>query len=211
MPALTERLRGEIATTHDAIEHTPLAVAMQAGTLAPDEYRGLVRQLWHLHDGIEPACQRATRLFPALATVYDPERDRRDVLAADLVALGEPDPGRPHPDVVALCTAATSAALDTPWALAGVLYVLEGSRMGSTTLARTLAAGWGTVPAPGRGLDYHLHHLASRGSLWVSFRQALDALPLPPAWQDDVCASARHTMDHFLRLYADLRVAACAR
>ncbi|MGI4733144.1 MAG: biliverdin-producing heme oxygenase [Janthinobacterium lividum] len=73
-----------------------------------------------------------------------PARRRGAALAADLAALGEPVPAGDG-----------FAAATDPASLAGVLYVIEGSRLGGRMLVRGVAAGLPTsylapVAIPGR-------------------------------------------------------------
>jgi heme oxygenase len=113
---------------------------------------------WHaaIVPPLEDALQEAgiARLVPDWA-----ERRRTPVLMADLRALGTACP--------------PPLALEVPRqdaALIGTAYVLEGSRLGGTALART-------VPAPMRpaATAYLEHGAGSR--LWPRFVEIIDALP----------------------------------
>lgn len=85
------------------------------------------------------------------------ERRRAGLLAADLAALGEPVPA-----------AAPFAAAGDPASVAGVLYVIEGSRLGGRMLARGVAPG-----LPRAYLDPGLHS-GERQPSWPGLLAALD-------------------------------------
>lgn len=204
MSALSLRLREAVAASHDAIERTPLAVAMQAGTLTRADYARLVQQTWRLHAAVEPAIAHGAESFLPLRGLYTPDCARRDALAADLRALDASPQVPPHAGIVAIVARTQRQSWHAPWALAGLLYVLEGSRLGSTVLARTLARGWNVPAQPGVGLDYHLHGLDGRGARWVTFKRVLDALPLSPVQASDVVTTAVRSMEDLRQVYADL-------
>lgn len=87
-----------------------------------------------------------------------PNRRRRDALRADLNALRCPLPAAlPLPE----------KAINTAWCW-GALYVLEGSRLGGSLLARRLQAA-----QPGASMNY-LGHGADQG-LWPGFLHRLES------------------------------------
>lgn len=204
MTTLSLRLRAAIAASHDLIQRTPLALALQAGTLPRARYARLVEQAWRLHAAVEPACAHAAESYPPLRTLYTVERARRDALADDLRVLHASSRVAPHPAVVALVARTQRQSWDTPWALAGVLYVLEGSRLGSATIASSLARGWNVPLEGGVGLDYHLHDGDDRDAQWALFCRRLDALPVSPAQAGDVVSCARRAVEDLRRLCAEL-------
>lgn len=204
MITLSLRLRAAVAASHDSIERTPLALAMQAGTLSRLDYAPLLQQTWRLHAAVEPACEHAAECFAPLRGLLDDDWRRRHTLADDLRSLQLPTQAAPHAAVVALVARSQRESWDKPWALAGLLYVLEGSRLGSTLLAPALARGWQVPLQPGVGLDYHLHGLTERGPRWLVFRRRLDRLPLSPSQAGDVVTCAALAMDDLRRLYAAL-------
>lgn len=89
-----------------------------------------------------------------------PERRRGDLLRADLAELG-----------IAPCPAPSPASNGDPAAIAGTLYVLEGSRMGGRVLARRVGSG-----LPLRYLNAH-----QRPDTWRKLLSRLDFLLDDPA------------------------------
>lgn len=202
---LADRLRAALAPAHDVVERTPFAVAMAGGRLSRAEYATGLGPLARLHAALEAALS-PNRDSPVVAAVYDPARMARSpLLAADLAVLGEPA-AVPAADAVIdeLARRLGEWGRATPWALVGPLYVVEGSRMGSMLLARSLSAGFGVKPEPGVGLDYHVAGMATRPADWQRFKAAVNALPLTPAEADDVVAAATATMDALVAMYAAL-------
>ena len=201
---LADRIRAALAPAHDAVERTQFAAAMAAGTIGRREYVVGLGQLLHLHAGLEAALTDAP---PELAALYDPARMRRTpLIARDLAALGAEPAASPVPAVAGVVDAFFRWAAESPWALAGPLYVVEGSRMGSMFLARSLANAFGVTTDPGAGLDYHADGLATRPKDWQHFRATLSGLDLSEAKRIEVIRAAGTTMDALVELYDGLPV-----
>jgi heme oxygenase len=180
------------------LEQLPLATAMAEGTVARDDYVMLLRMLLHVHSGWEPEAARA----PACRPVWSADLCRVDALRRDLEALGaEPTP-MSHPAARVWLAAAREQAEVRPELWLGVVYVFEGSRMGSLALAKPLAQALDVPPTPGRGLDYHLDGAAGRPMKWVRLKATLDALPLDADRQKSVIRGAATTFQMLHRLYA---------
>lgn len=106
-----------------------------------------------------------------------PERTRRAALKADLAALDlEPPPGEP-------------AWVTGPAFGAGVLYVLEGSRLGSKVLSRRAAAN---PDLPRAYLDH-----GQGPSLWRSFLEWLEGRAYVAFPTDDIVEGARYGFRRF--------------
>lgn len=157
--------------------------------------------MWHLHRGVEPAFERAASAWPALRTAWQPSRARLPLIEADLRVLGVGGPPPVHPAVAEALARIDLVSAQRPWAVVGPLYVLEGSRLGSTIVGRAVARGWGVIPAPGIGLDYHLPPPAG---WWASTVAALDALALDACASADACEAAVALMTSLRHLYIDL-------
>lgn len=215
-PALTpatlpDRVRAAIAPAHVAVERTAFAKGMVTGTVSRTEYVAGLRQLAHLHAALEDCLAAAAS--PHVNALYDPARmARAPQLAADLAALAEDDEAvDPAEPVARLAESLRGWADRAPHALVGALYVLEGSRMGSMLLARSLTRALGVEPRPGHGLDYHLDGIATRPADWKAFKATLAGLPLTEAERDEVVHAATVTMDALVALYAAVPVAALER
>ena len=202
-PTLADRIRAAIGPAHAAIEETDYARGMVAGTIGRPAYAAGLWQLAHLHAALEDALADARPASPAVQAVYDPDAmARAGVAEQDLLALGQPEPDPVAAPVAELAGRFADWATTRPAALVGALYVLEGSRMGSMVLARSLPRALGVPSLPGGGLDYHLDELASRPTDWRQFRATVAGLALCDADQDAAVAAATATMDALVEVYA---------
>jgi heme oxygenase len=200
---LADQLRAAIRSHHDAIEETPLAVAMIRGTVTRDAYADWLGQMRHLHAGLEQTLADCA----AVAAVYSPvEMTRSGMLERDMAVFGATE-APPWEPVARLTERFAEWRVAAPWKLIGVLYVLEGSRMGSMALLRPLAGAFGISPRPGVGLDYHLDGIATRPQKWQQFRAVLSTLPLTESQRADVTAAAVETMRALCELYTSKQFA----
>lgn len=207
-----DRIRQALAPAHALVELTPFAQALAGGRIGQPEYVAGLRQMAYLHEALEAALADAAPRHAGVAALYDPAKmDRTASIARDLAALGEGPADAPAAAATRVAEAVAGWAAAKPWALLGALYVVEGSRMGSMVLARSVGKALGRDPRqPGTGLDYHADGLATRVPDWKRFRQALADLSLTEAEAEDVCHAAAVTMDGMVELYAALPVNAPA-
>lgn len=196
--SLSTQLRAATNGTHSEIETLPLSRAMAEGTVDRDEYVHFLQHLLAIHEGWEPLVATS----PVCATVWSNDMRRTSAIARDLVALGADATPVLHPAVVAWLAAVQTEAEVRPEVWLGVLYLFEGSRMGSLALARPLSRALGVAAAPGHGLDYHLDGAAGRGPRWAQFKAALDALPLTHEQQDAATWGAVATFEMLFDVYA---------
>ena len=136
--------------------------------------------------------QHATALLPleaaleradAATLVADwPSRTRSAALLDDLAALGEPLP-----------EALAAPAIAGPAAVFGVLYVLEGSRLGARLLVRRAEAS--AVPVV-RAATAYLRHGEGAG-LWPSFLALLDRSAYVRAAPEQTLAGALAAFELF--------------
>jgi heme oxygenase len=190
---LLAALRLATGPRHRAIETLPLSVALASGTIDSPRYAVLLGQLAHLHHTLEEELWPAHRAL--LSGLFSDERRRHGALMADLETL-HASPGAALPPTLALRGRWRALASLDADALAGVIYVLEGSRLGSASLARGLRAG---LPA-GTGLAYHLQRQGHLREDIAALREALDALPTTA--HDSAVAGAVATFDGLCDLYA---------
>jgi heme oxygenase (biliverdin-IX-beta and delta-forming) len=159
------RLRAETAAAHEAVDAAYGGFALAD----PVSYAAFLRA----HARALPAVEQALAGW-ALPTW----RPRTEALAADLADLGVP-----APEPYAMSRPGEAAAA---W---GMLYVIEGSRLGGAMLERQVAAG-----LPRR-------YLASRHlpGEWRALLAALDAAATDDAWTERAVTAARATFDLYGR------------
>jgi heme oxygenase len=196
--ALPDQLRLAIGSLHQSIEQTPLARAMLHGTLDLTTYVWWLSQMNVVHLGVEEAIRESAYFQdrPLFRSI-----DRSSVIVRDLVALNASACHQIESCVLDFVANVEEWALASPWKLLGVLYVLEGSRMGSLVLAKPVARSLGLQPALGVGLDYHLEAAAQRPQLWQQFRGTLTMLDLSHEQRCEVEAAAVATMSCLHELY----------
>ncbi|WP_454718407.1 biliverdin-producing heme oxygenase [Caulobacter segnis] len=114
-----------------------------------------------------------------------PQRARRAALAADLAELGLEAPSFEPAEVT------------SPEAAAGLLYVLEGSRLGAKFLARQVRAAGAGLP-----LAYLTH--GEGQDLWRSFLAWLDTIPKVGFRTDVAEAGARYGFQCFSEAFERL-------
>ena len=151
------RLRAETAAEHDRVD----AAYTRYDLADPVSYRAFL--------------EAHARALPAVEAVLTDDalpawRERTSALAADLAALGGD-----WPEPLPLDPPATAAAA---W---GMLYVIEGSRLGGVMLARQV------------GEELPRAYLSARhdSGEWRALLAALDAAAEDEAWIDQTIAAAR--------------------
>lgn len=105
-----------------------------------------------------------------------PQRRRGGAIQADLEALG-----------IAVAGSAADPGVPDDAAMAGMLYVLEGSRLGGRFLARTVPDSW-----PRAYLGGH-----QPSHMWPELLEKLDALLYAPAALDAAVLAANQTFGRF--------------
>ena len=175
--AVRERLRAATLDAHERVDRC----FSRCDFARPPDYRRFLEA----HHAVLPGCEQVLAASGAGRLIDDwMLRVRTPALVADLADLG-----------MAPTPAATQTALLSPAAAFGMLYVLEGSRLGGAVLARRVLAGGN--PRCGEATRYLRHGEGSR--LWPSFLLALEASGDVRDDPGAVVASAIETFGRFER------------
>ena len=145
------------------------------GRLSAADYRDLLARLYGFHAAFDVAMTQAPE---ALAQDMDlPSRARAGLLTQDLRGLGVAS------EAVARLPLARLAPLEGEGAHLGALYVVEGSTLGGTLIARALT---------GFGADrrFYLGHGGENGRMWRNFLERLETLDESGAEAAEHTASA---------------------
>jgi heme oxygenase len=188
-PTVMERLRAETADLHSSAEGKDFQRRMVAGELTRDDYARWLGQMLLVHRALE-APLRSLMLAgsPAFAALRE-EQMQEPYLLEDLDALGEdPDAVAPLPATAALIASVERAAAETPLALLGHHYVLEGSNNGNRYIARKLVPALGLN---GRGHRYLDPYGAEQPAKWAQFKRDMDAVGFATEDADLLVAAAR--------------------
>ncbi len=195
--SVSQRIRAAISPTHDAIEQVPFARAIGSGRLTIGDYTEAFWQIYWIHHTLEQELPK----HDCLRTFDQPAFRRAELLQNDLSVLGAAEPRPPQP-ACQLMNLIRQWSATQPWSLLGVLYILEGSRMGSMLLAGSLAQAFGCPEVAGVGLDYHLQDVANRPQLWREFKSQCNRVVAQAATEESVLQGACATMEAMYHMYA---------
>jgi heme oxygenase len=203
-PGLADTLRTATRQAHDDVEALPFSLALLQQRLPRHAYVGqlvLYRDLW--------ACLETCFQDPALPApirdLWSADMVKTPLLDDDLEALGPVDvPADATCATVALCRWVETLPKADPQALAGVLYVLEGSTMGGVFMSRFLAEQYGLQD---RGFRYYFGHGMQTAERWREVRARIDALSPAPADRARIIAAADQTFEGIGRILAPLHPA----
>ena len=186
----TDLLKAETRALHEAVERTPLAMAMARGTLSEDAY-ALQLQVWRM------LWLPLEILAPRLAPVWQPWMIKSEILGDDLAEVGGP---RPVTDELAAVLAKRFPLGRA--SLFGRLYVLEGSTMGGAFLGPRLAAALSLPPTRTRYHGVYGKRLRAR---WMQTRDALDRAISP--WEiGEAVDGARRTFEQVGEAFSAITV-----
>lgn len=151
-PSLLEAIRNATAEAHAALERQ-----LPPGGWTRAQYAGFLRATLAVVDIVEP---RIREWLPDFAVAGEPGGAR---LRHDLAALGDPGDVAPAPDLPVIATIAAAY---------GAAYVLQGSMLGGSIIARTLQTN---SQIPGGSFTYLRPPGVSIGPVWRAFTMRLDA------------------------------------
>jgi heme oxygenase len=174
---LLERLKTETRPAHDRIER---ALDIEGRLGSPAAYRALLTRFYGFHAAWEPLAE---------AALGDPaffrERRKAGLLACDLRALGLSEG-----EIVRLPVCDRLPAMPSPAAALGSMYVVEGSTLGGTIIARLVERRLGLSAEA--GCAYFRSYGPRVGAMWRAFGTRLLGVSSPEA-DDAVVAAANRT------------------
>lgn len=179
-PTLRQRLRAQTALAHERIERAPLLSALASGSIDRQRYTHYLRRMQVFHQALDAALSR--QLPPSYPRA---SLNQRDALDRDLAALNTP------PEHLPAALAQSARALVGSHAAAwGVLYVLEGARLGSQVLLKRNANNSTVKQADA----YVRGEAAATGRSWLVFCAALES-GVAPADVGTLLAAAEQTFE----------------
>lgn len=188
-PTVMERLRAETADLHSSAEGKDFQKRMVKGELTREDYARWLGQMLLVHRALE-APLRGLLLAgnPAFAALRE-EQMQEPYLLEDLDALGQdPRSFTPLAATAAMVAAIEQRAKETPLALLGYHYVLEGSNNGNRYIARKLVPALGLN---GQGHRYLDPYGAEQPAKWAQFKRDMDAVGFSPEDADLLVTAAR--------------------
>lgn len=184
MPTIMQRLRSETREQHLHLEHT---VDLRSRFESREGYHDLLRRMLGLHEPLERALLRID--WSGTAIDIGERRKtawlRQDLLALDFTA-GE---------LAAIPECAELPAVDNVARGIGCLYVLEGSTLGGTVIARQIERV--LKIGVGQGGRFYASYGESLNLMWDRFGAAADQCCDSAVAGDQACAAARDTFQCF--------------
>ncbi len=200
---LSLQIRNDIQKLYEKIESIPIVRAMLSGAVTREEYIHLTAQLLILHEVMEELIGRHSSLQKiADVTALGAQLIRRDLLRLGVYPSSSI---KLQAAVINFMTDINRWAKSQPWCLVGALYIIEGSRMSSVTIAAPIAQALGVPCELGYGLDYHLRDLQRRPQTWLRFQDVIDEVCLITDIQTEVRQGATHTMRVLYDIYVGVR------
>ncbi len=188
--SLGDRLRTETRELHEAAERHPFQRALFKGSLPRKQYVANLGQLYLVHKALEARIRERMSDTPALAGVVRAYQFQEPYLVEDLKFFGvDPSSIQAMPATRALIETIERQAQETPVALLGHHYVLEGSNNGSRYIARNVSRAYG-IPMGGAGLRYLDPYGDDQPARWMEFKTDLLAISLTATEQDTVVGAA---------------------
>ncbi len=200
---LTDLMRLAIAIEHDAIEKTPYSIAMMNGSINRREYLNGLAQLWYVHLALEHAFAERE----AVNAFFQSTMIRSPAIARDVQHFGCCiHQFAKLPETTTVETRIQRWNAEAPFALLGLLYVMEGSRMGSLVLAKPLAKALKLEPGKISGIEYHLENAQIAPAQVRSLKEKINTADFDTQSKRQVIMGATETMALLLDLYSKLPV-----
>lgn len=188
--AIMPRLRESTAQLHDSVEKHPFQAALMAGTLPREAFAEFLTQMWFVHRCLEAELRRHQPSDPAIEAVVFNYQFKEEQLVADLAFFGvKLENTQPTQATRALLATIRSLSEQSPLALLGLHYVLEGSTNGGKFVAKRVSAAFGLTGPD--GLRYLDAYGDAQRANWQAFKQNMDAQRFSADQQDALVEAAK--------------------
>ncbi|WP_329276517.1 biliverdin-producing heme oxygenase [Streptomyces sp. NBC_01451] len=198
-----ERLRASTRDWHDALEATPFASAMIAGTLPVERYVGQLAAYRVVLSALEGELARAVE--PSADSVWSADLGKLPLIERDLAYfadLGTAPGSQAAEEAEAFAAEIRERAQESDLpALVGSLYVMEGSTLGALFLHPYVTAAY---RLPGTdGVDYYTSGDRER---WARLTARMNQALSGPEAQDRAVAAAHSAYRHIAAITGALSV-----
>ncbi|MCU0714595.1 MAG: biliverdin-producing heme oxygenase [Pirellula sp.] len=195
---LTQTIRATLSELHREIETTPIAAAMVSDFLHPMDYCVLQAQLFHIHKTLEEQIEGN----PSVQGFFSPEMVRTATIEKDLSVWAQSvGDFKVLSPTSRLCVRMRYWGINRPESLLGCIYVLEGSRMGSLIIGKTLGRALGLPSNTEAGLAYHLEGAEWTPRRFKGFKEAIDTASWTEDQKESIIEGAADFMSLLLALY----------
>ncbi|MDW4907523.1 biliverdin-producing heme oxygenase [Streptomyces sp. ADMS] len=200
---VVERLRASTRDWHDALEATPFASAMIAGTLPVDRYVGQLAAYRVVLEALEGELTRVTD--SSADPVWSPDLIKLPLVERDLAyfaSLGTAPGPWAAEEAEAFAAEIRQRAVDADLrALLGFLYVMEGSTLGALFLHPYVTTAH-RLP----GTDGVAYYTSGDRDRWARFTARMNQALTDPEAQDQVVEAARIAYRHTAAITGALSV-----
>ena len=171
---------------HEALERNPYSIALLNPDIILDQYLDVLKRFYGFILPVEE------HIYPLLAGElgHVDKFKRGHLLQNDLRILGLSE------TEIDLLPQMSNLPLATNTAEAfGIVYVLEGSKLGGQFISRHISQSLGILPE--QGLGFFIGHGREAGLYWNEFRQAMATFAVANSQQQKVVNAAANTFDAF--------------
>lgn len=196
MQDFATEIREAVHELHQQIESTYLAFRMMHGIISKPEYSWILTQLYYLHQFLEPTWQTDSNL----AGFFDLKKySRLQTIKADLDLLVNGDLPAIHETTQKLLQNTSTMYQENNFTLIGVLYVLEGSRLGSVYLTEPLMNALSLQDAT--GASFFLCTPEPWYKDWYRFKESMNHIDGLPQQFENIKHAAVNTFEGMIELY----------
>ena len=196
-------LKTATAEHHHRAEKHEFQQMMVRGALSREAYAEWLGQMLQVHRGLEEHLAKLVASYPAVGAVFDDDRRKVPFLLADLAFYQARADAEPVPATSRFLAYLDTLAADSPLALLGVFYVLEGSTNGARFIARRLRTAY-DLPADGGGAAYVDPYGDAQPRRWQEFKDEMEQLALGEADIRIITRAAQETFDAIGAVGGDL-------
>lgn len=193
---ILERLKSETRPHHDRIEEVGFSNKIMSGQLTLDEYKLLVINNYRIHKLVEETLEQNPQVKNLEGLEFD-SRKKTAALAKDLEVLGL-NPADYSTNDITLDLSDFHKAM-------GTYYVLEGSTLGGSVIARQLAKNEAIAAATGSQFNFYGCYGDMVGPRWKAFQQVLLNVATDAAAEDKMVAGAAATFDAMTQMFIQSR------
>lgn len=196
-------LRDSTTHLHSQAEGHAFQRSLVSGTVTRENYARYLQQMLLVHQALESALRAAAAKLPAVSRVVTPEQYQEPYLLEDLRYYGAPSANlQPLPSTSALINRIHSVAANTPVALLGFHYVLEGSNNGNRFIARAIRGAFKISGA--EGVRYLDPYGDRQREVWAAFKVAMDAESFSEADSQAMVEAAKAMFEGITAISQDL-------
>lgn len=196
MQDFATEIREAVQELHQQIESTYLAFRMMHGIISKPEYSWILAQLYYLHRFLEPTWQADS----TLSGLFDLNKySRLQIIQADLNLLVNGDMPPVDPTTQKLLQQTSAMYQENKFSLIGVLYVLEGSRLGSVYLTEPLMNALSLQDTTGAG--FFLCTPEPWYKDWYRFKESINQIDHLPQQFEGIKYAAVKTFEGMIELY----------